>query len=187
MVAPPLKPCRIHITGASGSGVTTLGRALAQRLAFAHHDTDDYYWLPTSPPYMQKRPVEDRLRLMREMFLDRSDWILSGALESWGAPIVPYLDLVVFLFTPTSVRLDRLRDREARHFGERSVAPGGWRYDECEAFIDWASGYDGGRYDGRSLPRQRAWLKTLACPVLELDGTRKCDDLVQVIVASLQR
>ena len=39
---------RIHILGASGSGTTTLGRALAERLQCRHFDTDDYFWLPTT-------------------------------------------------------------------------------------------------------------------------------------------
>ena len=63
-----MKSRRIHLMGASGSGVTTLGRALAGRLALPHHDSDDYFWLPTAPPYQTTRPAADRLRLMREMF-----------------------------------------------------------------------------------------------------------------------
>src|ERR1043166_8030786 len=75
---------RVHIMGASGAGVTTLGRALADALALSHHDVDDYYWRPTNPPYRKKRKVADRLRLMREIFLDREGWVLSGALDGWG-------------------------------------------------------------------------------------------------------
>jgi Shikimate kinase len=41
---------RIHILGASGSGTTTLGRALAERLQYPHFDTDDSFWVPTDPP-----------------------------------------------------------------------------------------------------------------------------------------
>jgi adenylate kinase family enzyme len=33
---------RIHILEASGSGTTTLGRALAEHLQHPHFDTDDY-------------------------------------------------------------------------------------------------------------------------------------------------
>ena len=102
--------------GASGAGVTTLGRALAETLAIPHHDTDDYFWRPTTPPYREKREVADRLRLMREVFLDRADWVLSGSLDGWGTSIVSFFDLVVFLYAPTEVRLRRLREREARHF-----------------------------------------------------------------------
>jgi adenylate kinase family enzyme len=53
--------------GASGAGVTSLGRAVADALAIPHHDTDDYFWQPTPPPYRDKREIADRLRLMREV------------------------------------------------------------------------------------------------------------------------
>ena len=43
---------RIHILGASGSGTTALGQALAEHLRCPHFDTDDYFWLPTDPPYI---------------------------------------------------------------------------------------------------------------------------------------
>ena len=128
---------RIHIVGASGAGVTTLGRALADVLAIPHHDTDDYFWRPTSPPYREQRDVADRLRLMGEIFLGRSDWILSGSLDDWGGPVIPLFDLVVFLHVPTEIRLRRLRDREARHFGGDALAPGGWRHTAIQTHVPW--------------------------------------------------
>jgi adenylate kinase family enzyme len=182
-----MRPCRIHITGASGSGATTLGRALAQAMALPHHDTDDYFWQPTIPPYQAKREIADRLRLMREMFLPRADWVLSGSVEGWGNSIVSHFDLVVFLTTSTTLRLQRLRAREAAHFGADAVAPGGWRNQACEQFIEWASRYDDGDREGRSLMRHQAWLATLPCPVLRLDGSLPLPDLVSKIQATLSR
>ena len=61
----------VHIFGASGSGTTTLGRYLAQRLGGVHLDSDNFFWLPTDPPYTQKRPLEMRVPLMREQ-IDRA-------------------------------------------------------------------------------------------------------------------
>lgn len=176
---------RVHIMGASGAGVTTLGRALADALALSHHDVDDYYWRPTNPPYRKKRKVADRLRLMREIFLDREGWVLSGALDGWGASIVPHFDVVVFMHAPTDIRLKRLRDREARHFGADAVSPGGWRYQETEEFFEWASHYDDGSREGRNLMRHEGWLTTLACPIIRLDGRRPTPDLVSELVAAL--
>src|ERR1700710_2103301 len=98
-----MRTCRIHIMGASGSGATSLGRAAADALAVPNHDTDDYFWQPTVPPYRDKRDIADRLRLMREMFLGRADWVLSGSLEGWGDPIIPYFDLVLFLHTAKEI------------------------------------------------------------------------------------
>src|SRR4029077_2410398 len=139
-----MRTCRIHVVGASGAGVTTLGRALADALGAPHHDTDDYFWLPTTPPYRRQSDVADRLRLMREVFLDRSDWVLSGSLDDWGGPVIALFDLVAFLYVPSDVRMLRLRDREARRFGHDAISPGGWRFQETEEFIEWASHYDDG-------------------------------------------
>jgi adenylate kinase family enzyme len=178
MLNEQMKSCRIHIVGASGAGATTLGRALADATAIPHHDTDDYFWQPTVPPYQNRRDIAERLRLMQEIFLPRADWVLSGSLEGWGNPIVPYFNLVVFLATPTALRLQRLRAREATHFGADAVAPGGWRNQAFEEFIEWASHYDDGSREGRNLARHQAWLATLPCPVLRLDGSRPLSELV---------
>ncbi len=55
----------IFIFGASGSGTTTLGRALSEAMRLRHMDTDDYFWLPTDPKYTAKRPAAERLALMQ--------------------------------------------------------------------------------------------------------------------------
>ncbi len=49
MPVPPSR--RVHIFGASGAGTSTLGRALADRHRLVHLDTDDFYWMPTDPPF----------------------------------------------------------------------------------------------------------------------------------------
>jgi adenylate kinase family enzyme len=175
-----MKSCRIHIMGASGSGVTSLGRALADSLATPHHDTDDYFWRPTIPPYREMREASARLKLMREMFLPRADWVLSGSLNGWGDALIPDFDLVVFLVTPREIRLQRLRAREATRFGAHAVAPGGWRHEETQEFIEWASGYEEGEVS-RNLAKHQAWLVKLPCPVLRLDGSRPLLELVDEV------
>jgi adenylate kinase family enzyme len=181
-----MKTRRILITGASGAGVTSLGRALADALAISHHDTDDYFWRPTNPPYREMRDVGDRLRLMREVFLDRSDWVLSGSLDGWGDPVIPDLDLVIFLYVPTPIRLERLRAREARRFGADAVAPGGSLHQHAEEFIEWTSHYDDCSREGRNLARHQAWLATLPCRVLRLDGMRQGQELVREVCLSIE-
>ena len=151
--------------------------------------SDDYFWRPTNPPYEEKREVAEILHLMGEVFLNRAGWVLSGGIEGWGDSqgwgdsIIPLLDLVVFVYTPTEVRLQRLRDRDARQFGIDAVAAGGWRHKETEEFIEWASHYDDGSREGRSLARQRAWLSRLPCRIIQVDGARPRDELVQQVIA----
>ncbi|MGY4508199.1 adenylate kinase family enzyme [Bradyrhizobium sp. USDA 3650] len=164
-----MKSRRIHLMGASGSGVTTLGRALAGRLALPHHDSDDYFWLPTAPPYQTTRPAAERLRLMREMFLPRLDWVLSGTVTGWGDELVPFFDLVVFVTTPRELRLQRLHDREATHFGADAVAQGGWRHEEVESFVDWASHYEAGDRDGRVSQKMKRGSRS--CPARSCAST----------------
>jgi adenylate kinase family enzyme len=48
---------RILITGASGSGTTTLGKTLASKLNWGFFEADDYYWLPTEPPYKKRESI----------------------------------------------------------------------------------------------------------------------------------
>jgi adenylate kinase family enzyme len=173
-----MKSRRIHVTGASGSGVTSLGRALAEALALPHHDTDDYLWKPTTPPYRELRDIAERLRLMKEMFLPRADWVLSDGLDGWGDDLISSFDLVVFLKTPHKLRMQRLRARKATHFGADAVGPGGRRHEETEAFIEWASHYEDGSREGRNLARHESWLLRLPCPRLRLDGSQPLSELV---------
>ncbi len=182
-----MQTCRLHIMGASGAGVTTLGRALATELAVPHHDTDDYYWRPTSPSFSEKRPIPERLRLIEEMFLPRAEWVLSGSLESWGGPVVGSLDAIIFLTVPTEVRLERLREREIRRYGEAAVSPGGWRHEESREFLEWASHYDDGSREGRSLPRHEKWLSGMTCSVHRFDGDYPVTHLVSRTVKALGR
>ena len=166
--------------------MTSLGRALADALAIAHHDTDDYFWRPTNPPYSEIREVADRLRLMSEVFLDGPDWVLSGSLDGWGSPIVPLFDVVIFLYVPTAIRLERLRARESRRFGADAAAPGGSRHHEAEKFFEWASHYDDGTLVGRNLARHQAWLAGLRCHVIRLDGVRPLPDLVREVLVAIE-
>ena len=54
----------IFIFGAAGSGTTTLGKKTCQELGYRLMDTDDYFWMPTEPKFTQKRPREERLKMM---------------------------------------------------------------------------------------------------------------------------
>ena len=77
---------RIGITGASGSGVTTLGAALAARLGAVHIDTDDHFWVSTDPPYRLKRDIPERLLRLRAEQARTGRWVISGTLDGWAGP-----------------------------------------------------------------------------------------------------
>lgn len=169
----------IHIFGASGSGTTTLGRALAADMGLVHMDTDDYYWLPTDPKFTTKRPIEERLRLMNaDIDAAQRGVVLSGSLTGWGDPLIPRFTHVIRLNTPTKVRIERLRAREYAHFGER-IREGGDMYENHLAFLEWAAQYDTGDVTMRSKACHDQWMKQLPCPQVIAPGDMPLDELTR--------
>lgn len=75
---------KIHIFGASGSGVSTLGKSLAKELAYPYFDTDDFYWQKTDPPFTTKNSISTREKLLSESLAKHGKWILGGSLDSWS-------------------------------------------------------------------------------------------------------
>ena len=181
----PDPSCRLHIFGASGSGATSLGRALASDWSVPCHDTDDYYWLPTEPPFTEKRPIPERLELMERLFLPRSAWVLAGSLFSWSAPLIPYFDAVVFVSLDNDVRLERLRTREVARYGLENTKPGGAYHDKLHQFLAWANRYEDPNFEGRSRKRHEAWLSTLSCPIIRVESRAPVDQLVQTVNSAL--
>ena len=178
---------RIHIFGASGSGTSTLASALAATHGHRHLDTDDFYWLPTDPPYTQPRPVEARLALLRSELAGSASWVLSGSLCGWGDPLIPEFELAVFLVVPAEVRLARLRAREAARYGHEATAPGGALHGASVEFLDWAGRYDTGDVEMRSRALHEAWIKALPGPVLRLEGDRAVAEQLARVEGRIQR
>lgn len=163
---------RIHILGASGSGTTSLASALAAKHGHRHLDTDDFFWLPTEPPFQTPRPREVRLTRLRAALVESPAWVLSGSLCGWGDPLIPQFELVVFLAVSTETRMERLRARELKRYGREAIAPGGSMHQAHVAFMEWAARYDDGEPVERSHALHDAWLARLTCRVVRLEGDR---------------
>ncbi|ARM90231.1 kinase-related protein [Rhizobium sp. CIAT894] len=166
----------IHVMGASGSGTTSLGLALAEKLDIAHLDTDDFFWLPTEPPYTTARDADERIRLLLETAARHDGWVLSGSALKWGGPLEPFYDLIVFLRIEPELRMARIRAREVARYGER-IGPGGDMEVKSREFMEWAASYDTAGPERRSLAAHEQWLETQTGPVLRLDSSREIDDL----------
>lgn len=165
---------RIHITGSSGSGTTTLGRELAQHLGFAHLDGDDYYWLPTSPPFQKKREAADRLTAILRDLRAVPNAVVSGSMVGWGAELEDAFDLIVFLYLPAQTRVERLRTREVERFGAADPA-----------FLEWAAQYDQGPSEGRSLAKHNAWLAARKAPSIRIEEDLCVADRVRLVLEAL--
>jgi uridine kinase len=149
----------ILITGASGSGTSTLGAALAKELGIAHLEADDYYWVPTTPPFTTKRDRVERLAFVLRDVRAKQNAVLAGSIMDWGLELENAFDLIVFLYLDASIRVERLRVREMELLGKADPE-----------FLEWAAQYDAGVLGGRSLAKHQAWLAARTCPVIELRG-----------------
>lgn len=163
----------IHIYGASGSGTSTLGRKISEELGYKFMDTDDYFWLPTNPQYTTKRSKEERLALMKKDISENDNIVISGSLVDWGDELIPLFTLVIRLVTDTEIRVERLKIREKKKFGNR-IMPGGDMYTNHMEFIEWARKYDTGSVNMRSKAKHDEWQKLLMCKQIVLNGA---DDL----------
>lgn len=172
---------RVHLFGAAGSGTTSIGRAVAQRLACPYFDTDSYYFYDTAEPFTEVRPIPERLQLLRADLEGSPQWVLGGSLHSWGCGLAPLLDLAVFITVPHDVRMARLRRREAERYGERML-PGGNHYEDTREFLEWAAGYDDSSCGGRTLKDHLAFIETLHCPVLRLDNSGPFEASVKTVL-----
>ncbi len=165
----------IHIFGASGSGTTTLGKKISAELGFFFMDTDDYFWSEADIPYTVKRPKEERLILMKRDIEENENVVVSGSLTGWGDALIPLFTLAVRVNTDTQTRIERLKEREYAHFGDR-IRPGGDMHEAHLEFLAWAARYDDGDEEMRSRIHHDRWQKLLTCRLLTLDGAKDLEE-----------
>ena len=167
---------RVLITGASGSGTTTLGRALAGELEAAFFDVDDYFWLPSEPPYRRARDPRARLSLFVADLAKAPRSVISGSVINWSAPLEDSFSQIVFLALPPELRLARLLERETARFGRANPE-----------FMESAAQYDRGDADENSRIGDERWLTRRACPVLRIEGDLSVGERLARVTNALLR
>lgn len=172
-----MKP-KLYLLGASCSGVSTLGAALSERLDVPQIDVDDFYWMPTDPPFSFKRDPEDRVLLISQRQQMGEGWVLTGSFIGWGDTLIEDIHLIIDIHTPTPTRLARLDQREALRHDAR-ILPGDDMHRSHLAFRDWASRYDDPLFPGRSCAQHEQWLEAQPASVLRFDGECEIEELVR--------
>ena len=166
---------RILVTGASGSGATTVGQTLAKRFNFSFLDADDYFWQPSDPPFQFKRDRLPRLSMiLADLTSATTGAVVSGSIVDWGIELEDSFSFIVFLTVPAPIRIERLRARELSRFGRADPK-----------FLEWAAQYDQGYMEGRSLIKHERWLSARKCRVLRIDGDVALGDRIERILQAL--
>jgi adenylate kinase family enzyme len=172
---------KLHIFGASGSGVTTLGQLLAKRLDLKYFDSDDYFWIKTEPPFTQRRDPRERNQLISKDMKETENWIIGGSIIHWGDDLFPDFDLIVFLYLPQEIRVERLKKRELERYGDVIYTDEN-RVKQFNDFIDWARDYDNDTgLANRTLKAHETWLEDSKSPVLKIIGNQTLDEKLKLI------
>ena len=176
---------RIHIFGASGSGTTSLAKLVANATGFLHVDTDDIFWVKTNPPFRTVRELNERQDLLRQALEKTDSWVISGSLCGWGDFVIPMFELAVFLWIPSDIRLQRLRQREIDRFGSEIEDPNDPMYETHKGFLEWAAAYDTGGLDMRSKALHEKWITALPCNVIRIEDDRSIEENLKTVMKQI--
>ena len=175
---------RINVLGASGSGASTSGRAVAKALSLPYFDGDDYYHAPSDPPFQNPREPQARHDMLVADLAPLDSWVLAGGLVGWDPQPQLGLTLVVFLWVPIELRMERLRIRERELFGAR-LLEGGDMFTTHQEFLAWAAGYDVGDIEGKTLQRHEAFLAQQTCRVVEVRGVHTVEHITAQVLKAV--
>lgn len=175
---------KIHIMGASCAGSTTLGNALAGKLGYTYLDTDAYYFVPSELPFSVKREPAERIAMMKKDFDANDNVIVGGSLVSWGDDWHTKFHLIVFLYVPHDVRMQRLHARELERYGDK-IFTDPYRAAQYKRFTTWANGYDDNSTDGRNLSVHQLWLSRVNCPVLKIEGDTSVGERMRMVLEKI--
>lgn len=173
-------PEGIIIFGPAGSGKTTLGRMVAERLGFPYFDIDDYIWRKdTDRPFTVMYTREEKISRLMTDISKGNYFVMAGSMDSFHAPFVPLFRLAVHITASVETRLDRIHKREYKNFGDR-IMEGGDMYEEHQRFLDNSARYDS---DGSPcMKTHKEWADSLPCKVIRLNGEEELNKSAEIIV-----
>ena len=159
----------IIITGPAGSGKSTLGRIVAEALSIPYFDIDDFLWRWDTPqPYTVMRTREEKIAGLMDAIAPHAHFCMGGSMSSFHEHFDPFFDLSVLLMCDPAIRTERLAARSVQRFGPRAL-PGGDLYEAEKRFRESAGDYETGA-KSPNLQEHTAWLQSLPCPMLRLNG-----------------
>lgn len=174
----------IHVMGASGSGTTTIGNLIAKEKGFNLLESDYYKWEQTNPPFQKMRPQEESDKILLDAIKNSKDLVIAGSLHS--NPIAfDYIDIIFYLYAPTSVRLKRIEQRDIDS-GRNSRKAGGAIEKEYLEFLWWAENYDNLGFEGRSRKSQQHVIENCKnAKTYLVDTNRPLDEIMKEILSKI--
>ena len=165
---------RIIVCGGNGAGKSTLGKALGAALGIPFMDIEDYYFDKdnTEYDYTAARTRDEVTKLLLNDMKRCCDCVLSSVKGNYGPDVEELFTHAVFINVPKDVRLQRVRERSYRKFGNRML-PDGDLYEKEEKFF--------AMVERRSDDGVAEWLNRLDIPTIKVDGTQMIEKSVAEI------
>ena len=172
------KTMGILICGLNGTGKSTLGRMLADRIGYEFIDNEDLFFPKRDHAYAFSSPrsKEEVIRLLEEKIRDNSRFVFAAVKGDYGDMLIGSLECIVLIDVPKQIRSQRVRERSFSKFGER-ILPGGDLYDREAAWFALT--------DSRPEDYTMKWLEAVNCPVIRVDGTLPVEENIEHIVSAV--
>ena len=168
----------ILICGLNGSGKSTIGRKLAERLSYRFIDIEDLYFPKSdlSYNYDYSRKEDEVIKILEEETSEDRRFVLTSVIGDFGNRFLSTLDVIVYIEASKEERLRRVFSRSYEKYGERML-PGGDLYEKENSFLSLAS--------RRSDDYVNNWLATIICPVIRIDGMQPVDENIEYLLSVL--
>lgn len=167
----------IIICGLNGAGKSTLGKALADRLNYRFIDNEDLYFPKTDPDYMYaaERTQEEVGELLLSGVRAHGNFVFTSVKGNYEKAL-PFFNLAVLVSVPRDIRLQRVKERSFKKFGERAL-PGGDLYERERGFFELVS--------SRAENTVEEWIRTFGGRVIRVDGTKPINENVDFIAEEI--
>ena len=168
----------IMICGLNGTGKSTLGKALAEKLHFYFIDNENLYFSGTelSCVYADPRTREEAETLLFREMNAHENFVFASVKGDYGEAVCPFFQYVVLISVPKDIRLQRVKNRSFQKFGSRML-PGGDLYGQEERFFDFVK--------SRSEDTVEEWVQGLSCPVIRIDGRKPVEENINLILKQI--
>ncbi len=167
------------VCGLNGTGKSTLGRALAEKLHFYFIDNEDLYFPKTDPAYIYAAPRtrEEVETLLFNEIEKHENFVFASVKGDYGERIYPFYQYAVLIEVPKAIRIERVKNRSFQKFGNRMLF-GGDLFEQEERFFDFVK--------SRAEDTVEKWIQSLKCPIIRIDGTKPIEENINLVIEQIQ-
>ncbi|MDD4125181.1 MAG: AAA family ATPase [Eubacteriales bacterium] len=168
----------ILVCGLNGAGKSTLGKALAKKLNYIFIDVEDLYFPKKDNTYIYASPRtrEEVEKLLLFEIKANGNFVFASVKGDYGEIIYPFFQIIIMIDVPKHIRLQRVKNRSYKKFGNRML-PNGDLYEQEKQFFNFV--------ESRSENTVEEWVKTINCFVIRVDGTKPTEENISYIIEQI--